>query len=253
MEYAIARERAIPAMLKDGEHNITSVDAVTQRISYQDAAGSVDFFKSSVPLAFNAVKDAALQSQLKQANAGVMRAMTAYAAWIKKLHPSGTFAIARDAYRKKLQYEDAVDMSLDQYLAYGEAALKQTRAQFVATAHEIDPKASPLSVYLALAKVHPAPNKLLDKARSDLVALRAFIEAKHIVSLPANANITVMETPAFERGDDHGVRRLARAARNGRDASVLQRHAGRPDVEQKTNRRLHGAVQRLRIPDHFRA
>jgi uncharacterized protein (DUF885 family) len=199
MEYAIARERAIPAMLKDGEHNITSVDAVTQRISYQDAAGSVDFFKSSVPLAFNGVKDATLQSQLKQANAGVMSAMTAYAAWIKKLHPSGTFAIGADAYRKKLQYEDAVDMSLDQYLAYGEAALKQTRAQFVATARQIDPKASPLAVYLALAKVHPAPDKLLDKARSDLVALRAFIEAKHIVSLPANANITVMETPAFER------------------------------------------------------
>ncbi|HEY1429724.1 MAG TPA: DUF885 domain-containing protein [Candidatus Tumulicola sp.] len=199
MQYAIAREQAIPAMLKDGERNITSVDAVTQRISYQDAAGSVDFFKTSVPLAFNGVKDAALQAQLKHANAAVMSAMTAYAAWIKKLHPSGTYAIGADAYRAKLKYEDAVDMSLDQYLAYGENALKQTRAEFEATAHKINPKASPLAVYLALAKVHPAPNKLLDKARTDLVALRAFIEAKHIVTIPPNANITVMETPAFER------------------------------------------------------
>jgi uncharacterized protein (DUF885 family) len=197
--YAISRERAIPAMLKDGEHNTTTVDAVTQRISYEDAAGAVDFFKSSVPLAFNGVKDAALQSQLKQANAAVMKAMTAYAAWIKHLHPSGTYAIGTDAYKKKLLYEDAVDMSLDQYLAYGENALQATRAQFVETARKINPKASPLAVYLSLAKVHPAPNKLLDKARTDLVALRSFIEAKHIVTLPANANITVMETPAFER------------------------------------------------------
>jgi uncharacterized protein (DUF885 family) len=199
MQHAISREREIPAMLLDGEHNTTTVDAVTQRIAYEDAAGSVDFFKTSVPLAFDAVKDASLQSQLKQTNAATMKAMTAYAAWIKKLHPSGTYAIGADAYRAKLEYEDAVDMSLDQYLAYGENALKQTRAQFVATAHKINPKATPLAVYLSLAKVHPAPDKLLDKARTDLVALRAFIEAKHIVTLPPNANITVVETPPFER------------------------------------------------------
>ena len=40
---------------------------------------------------------------------------------------------------------------------------------------------------------------LLAKATSDLVKLRAFIVTSHIVTLPANANIKVVETPAFER------------------------------------------------------
>jgi uncharacterized protein (DUF885 family) len=197
--YVISRERQIPAMLATAKHNLTSVDAVTQRISYQDAAGSVDFFKTSVPQAFSAVKDPAMQAEFKRSNAAVMKAMTAYAAWIKTLKPRGTFAIGADAYRKRLIYEDALDMPLSQYLAFGNGALEATRAQFVATAKQIDPKATPLQVYLSLAKVHPAPGKLIAKASSDLVKLRAFIVAKHIVTLPAGANIEVTETPAFER------------------------------------------------------
>ena len=197
--YAIARERAIPGMLQDAERNITSVDAVTQRIAYQDAAGSVEFFKSSVPQAFAAVTDPKLKSDFAQANAGVMTAMAGYAAWIKGLTPKGTFAIGADAYRKRLLYEDALDMPLDQYLGYGERALQQTRAQFVATAKRINPKATPMQVYDSLAKDHPAPGDLLATASSDLVKLRAFIIVKHIVTLPPNANIKVVETPPFRR------------------------------------------------------
>ncbi len=199
MQYAIDRERLIPPMLQQAKANITTVDAVTQRIAAADAAGSVEFFKSSVPLAFDSVKDARLQSEFKAANAAVTSAMSAYAAWIKTLKPSGTFAIGTDAYKQRLLYEDALDMPLDRYLAVGEKALAQTRAQFVATAQKISPKATPLQVYLSITKIHPKPNALLATARRDLTRLRAFVEAKHIVTLPADANIKVVETPAFER------------------------------------------------------
>ncbi|MGB6951941.1 MAG: DUF885 domain-containing protein [Candidatus Cybelea sp.] len=197
--FAVARERLIPAMLKEGEKNITTVDPITLQIAAEDAEGSVDFFKTSVPQAFAAVHDASLQSELKEANAEAATAMGGYARWIKALKPSGTFAIGADAYRKRLLYEDAVSMPLDQYLAVGERALEQTRAQFIATAHKIDPHATPLQVYLSITKVHPAPDALLSTAQNDLVKLRAFIEAKHIVTLPPNANIKVIATPAFER------------------------------------------------------
>jgi uncharacterized protein (DUF885 family) len=199
MAFAIARERLIPAMLADAKANITTVDAVTQRIAVEDAGGAVDFFKTSVPQAFAAVPDASLQADFKSANAAVVTAMAAYAAWIKALKPSGTFAIGSDAYRKRLLYEDGLDMPLDQYLAVGEKSLAQTRAQFVAVAHKINPKKTPLQVYLSITRVHPPPNALLDTAQRDLVRLRAFIEAKRIVSLPPNANIKVIETPPFER------------------------------------------------------
>jgi uncharacterized protein (DUF885 family) len=199
MEYAIRRERQIPELLQQAEQNIVSVDAITQRIAAADAAGSVRFFKTSVPLAFAAVHDPALQADLTSANQRAMAAMTRYAAWIKSITPSGTFAIGADAYRARLRYEDALDMPLDQYLAVGERALEQTRAQFVATAKQIDPNATPQQVYAAITKVHPPPGALLDTATTDLVKLRAFVEAKQLVTLPPDANIKVVETPPFER------------------------------------------------------
>jgi uncharacterized protein (DUF885 family) len=199
LAFAIARERLIPNLLRQGMQNITTVDAVTQRIAAEDAAGAVDFFKSSVPLAFGPVRDAGLKSRFKRSNAVAIQAMTAYAKWIRSLKPTGTFAIGADAYRKRLLYEDALDMQLDQYLAVGERALSVTRTQFASTAKEIDPKHSPLQVYLSITRVHPAPNALLATAQRDLVRLRAFVERKRLITLPPNANIKVIETPAFER------------------------------------------------------
>lgn len=199
IKYAIARERAIPAMLKQGEANITTVDSVTKEISVQDAEGAVGFFAQTIPQAFAAVHDATLQAQLKSTNAAVIAAMSSYAKWIKAIKPSGTYAIGRDAYEKKLQYEDALNMPVSEYLSYGQKALAQTHAQFVATAKKIDPSKTPQQVYASLAKSYPPPSQLLQKAQSDLVKLRAFVVNRHILTMPADADIKVVETPPFQR------------------------------------------------------
>ena len=196
---ATARERQIPAMLADARKNTTTVDKITQEIAAADAAGSVDFFKTSVPQAFGAVKDAKLQAAFEKANSAAAAAMTSYAAWIKGLKPSGTFAIGNDAYRKRLLYEDGLDMSVADYLTVGKRALAQTRAQFVAIAKQIDPHATPLQVYLSITKVHPKASDVRAVATRDLARLRAFVEKKQLLTLPADANIKVIDTPAFER------------------------------------------------------
>ena len=199
MQDAIAREMALPGMLTQGAKNTTTVDAVTKGIAADDAAGSVSFFTDSVPEAFAAVKDPALQARLKRANAIAAHAMANYAAWIKTIKPSGTYAIGADAYRKRLQYEDALDISIPEYLSYGEKALAQTRAQFIATAKQINPNATPLATFLSLAKNYPPPSQLLNVATSDLAKLRAFVISHHIVTIAPGASIKVRETPPFER------------------------------------------------------
>ncbi|MFY9718102.1 MAG: DUF885 domain-containing protein [Candidatus Cybelea sp.] len=199
LAFAIARERLIPAMLQQGEKNTTTVDAVTQRISAEDALGAVDFFNTSVPEAFAAVHDPTLQADLKSANGAAASAMTGYAQWIKSIKPQGSFAIGSDAYRKRLLYEDGLDMALRAYLAVGQQELQRLRVAFIATAKKINPNATPLQVYLSITRIHPPPDALLPTAQRDLVRLRAFVETKRIVTLPPNANIKVIETPAFER------------------------------------------------------
>ncbi|MBV8689507.1 MAG: DUF885 family protein, partial [Candidatus Eremiobacteraeota bacterium] len=134
MRYAIARERQIPRMLRQAKEVTTTVDAATKAVSAQDAAGSVSFFKQTVPLGFAAVKDGKLQSQLRSANAAAAAAMASFATWINSIKASGTYALGPTAYRQRLLYEMAVDMPLDQYLSIGKRALAQTKARFIATA-----------------------------------------------------------------------------------------------------------------------
>ena len=199
MRYAISREQQIPRMLRQGRLNTTTVDGATKAVSLQDAVGSIEFFKQTVPLGFADVKDRKLQAQLHSANAAAAAAMTSFAAWLRTIKPSGTYAIGATVYRERLKYEMAVDMPLHQYLAIGQQALAQTKARFVATAKQIDPRHTPRQIFASLYRVHPAASKLLQTAQNDLTRLRAFVVSHRIISLPADANIKVVETPPFQR------------------------------------------------------
>jgi uncharacterized protein (DUF885 family) len=195
----IGRENAIPNLIAQAQANLTTVDSATQEISADQAAGAVGFFAQTVPQAFAGVGDSALQAQLTKSNAAVIAALKTYVDFIKAIKPSGTYAIGAGAYEKRLQYEDALNMPVAQYLGYGERALAQTRTWFVATAKKINPNESPAAVYASLAKVHPKPAVLLQVARNDLKKLRAFLVSKQLVTLPPSANISVIPTPPFER------------------------------------------------------
>ncbi len=199
MRDAIARERQLPRFFAQATADITTVDAQTKKIAYLDTVGSVDFFAQTVPQAFAAVHDAKLQAELRTANAAAIAAVKRYAAFIGRIVPSGTYAIGKTAYEARLRYEDSLDVPVDTYLAYGFAALRKTHAQFIATSNRINPHKTPEENYAALAVVHPPPAKLNAVAQQDLVRLRAFLISHHIITLPPDADIKVVDTPSFER------------------------------------------------------
>ncbi|GAC1310049.1 MAG: DUF885 domain-containing protein [Vulcanimicrobiaceae bacterium] len=200
--YAIARERAIPALVAQAEANLTGSDATTARLAADDARGSERFFSTTVPQALGNLGDPALAAELARADAVAQRAMASFAVWIERhlvAHPSGTYAIGAKAYSKRLKYEEALDIPLAAYLKTGEDALAATRAEFVAVAKTIDPGKSPEAVAEAIKRIHPTAAKLLPAAQNDLAALRAFIVAHNILTLPPEADIKVVETPVFQR------------------------------------------------------
>ncbi|MGZ3528964.1 MAG: DUF885 domain-containing protein [Vulcanimicrobiaceae bacterium] len=199
MQDVISREQQLPRLFAQAKTNLTTVDSATKEISYEDAAGSIGFFQHDVPLAFTGVGDSELRSRLRASTAVAVKALQSYAAYIKTIKPQGTYAIGADAYQKRLQYEDALNIPLDQYLAVGESALAKTRAQYIATAKKIDPSKTPQQVYESLTKADPPANQLIDVSTEDLGKLRGFIIAHHIITLPPDADIKVVETPPFQR------------------------------------------------------
>jgi hypothetical protein len=202
MKDTIAREQQIPRLMAQAKRNLTTVDAATAEASYLDTSGAISFFSHDVPQAFAPIKDAVQQRQFQQANEAAVEAVRAYSLWIKTgplAHPQGTFAIGRAAYQQRLLYDDALTMSVDQYLAIGEQALHTTQGQFVTVARQIDPNQTPAQVYASLALQHPPASNLLPSADQDITELRAFVVSHRIITLPPDSDIKAVETPTFAR------------------------------------------------------
>jgi hypothetical protein len=195
----VARENQIPRMLAQARANLGSVDAATKTVSALDAKGAASFLTDDVTAAFAGAGSARSQAAFRASTARAKRAMLAFVAYIDAIRPAGTYAIGTPAYERRLRYEDALPIPVPQYLAIGRAALLRDRARFIATAHLIDPKAPVRQTYAALAHKHPAPGGLLAAAAGDLAKLRTFIVTQHIVTVPADADISVVPTPKFER------------------------------------------------------
>jgi uncharacterized protein (DUF885 family) len=198
----VARELAIPQLLAQAETDLTSVDAISAKLAHEDALGAAEFFAQDVPLAFAGVGDAALRARFRHSTQVAVAAVRGYAAWLERgpmKHPKGTFAIGADNYSARLKYEESLDIPLNKYLAIGERALADTRAEFLATARRIDPSKSPEAIVASLQLKHPSAAGLRRAAAHELIALRQFIVSHHILTLPADADIKVEDTPAFER------------------------------------------------------
>jgi uncharacterized protein (DUF885 family) len=198
----IAREEQIPRLLAQARANLTAVDKDTASIAAEDAAGSIALFTKTVPQALAGAGDAATRARLRHSTATAVAATSAFANYLKTrwiAHPAGSYAIGAANYSARLKYEEGIDMPLDRYLAIGEKALAQTHAEMVATAKRIDPHATTEQVLAKLYKVHPTSAQLMAAAQADLVKLRAFVIAHHIIDLPPDANIKVTPTPEFLR------------------------------------------------------
>lgn len=200
--YAIARERAIPRLIAQAEANLTTVDATTAMLAERDARGSENFFTTTVPEALGPIADRKLRAELLAADTIAHDAIAGYATWLAAhpvAHPSGTFAIGERAYALRLKYEEGLDMPVAAYLRVGEDALADTHARFIATAKLVSPDATPAVAFESLKKVHPTAATLIPAAQHDLIALREFVIAKKLLTLPSDADIKVIETPVFQR------------------------------------------------------
>lgn len=196
----IARERAIPTLLAAGKANVTTVDATTADLAKLDMGGAIAFFHNVVPAAFTGLTDPQLKSELSASNAATVDALKAYLAAMNAgplARPSGTFAIGAQSFARRLELQEGRPITLDLYERVGQQALDESKAAFVATAKMIDPSKAPARVYAELSAHHPAADELLDVTRKDITQLKAFVERKHLVTMPPEFDVIVAPTPSF--------------------------------------------------------
>jgi len=198
----VAREKQMPALLNDARVNLKNPPRIYTEIAIEQLPGIVSFFEHDVPLAFVDAKDPALKAEFAQSNTAVIAALNSYLGWLKAdLLPrsNGDYRIGADAFSKKLQYDEMVDLPLDRLLEIAWADLRENQAHFKQVAKELEPEKEPSAVLEELGENHPAPDHLLDAFRAKFDGLDSFIRTHHIVTIPSTVRPIVEETPPFMR------------------------------------------------------
>ncbi|MGA7342545.1 MAG: DUF885 domain-containing protein [Terracidiphilus sp.] len=198
----VAREKQMPALLAAARVNLQNPPRIFTEIAIEQLPDIVSFFEHDVPQAFADARDAALKAEFAHTNAAVISALNDYLGWLKTdllARSNGDFRIGADAFRKKLEYDEMVDLPLDKLLEIGWADLRKNQARFKEVAHELEPDKDPSAVLEELGEDHPAPDQLLNSFRATFDGLVSFIRAHHIVTIPSDVRPIVEETPPFMR------------------------------------------------------
>ncbi len=198
----VEREKLIPQALQEARRNLKNPPRIFTEIALEQIGGLVSFFQNDVPGAFSTVTAPGTKAEFAKSNADVVAALQAYGAWMKSdLLPrsNGDFRLGADTFRKKLSYDEMVDIPLDRLLQIAFADMHKNQAEFARVAKEVDPAKTPAEVLAELATIHPAPDKLLGAFHNTFDSLITFINAHHIITIPSTVQPTLEETPPFMR------------------------------------------------------
>ena len=202
LKSVIAREQKIPANLAAAKVSLKNPPRVYTEIAIEQLPGIITFFQKDVPGAFTEVTDAPVLEEFKASNDRVIAELQRYQDFLQNdlLRISkGDFRLGPELYRKKLHYEDMVDIPLDRLLQIGYDDLHKNQAELKRVAAQIDPGKTPEQILTALEQDHPRPDQLLQSFRDIFNSLIGFIQQKHIITIPSDIRPIVEETPPFER------------------------------------------------------
>src|SRR5712664_2077056 len=198
----VEREKQMPAVLDAARQNLENPPRWYTSIALEQLPGIISFFEKDVPAAFQEAKDADVLRAFAQANGRVVSALRAYQQFLEKeLLPrsNGDYRIGAENFRKKLLFEEEVDLPLDHLLEVGMADLRRNQREFQRAARQLRPDRTPEQVLQDLGADHPPPGELLQAFRDTFGDLRRFIEEHRIVTVPSPVLPIVEETPPFMR------------------------------------------------------
>ena len=205
----VAREKLMPRALEEARTNLKNPPRIFTEIALEQIDGDISFFEKDVPSAFfsgadgaEIANDPAAKAEFAKTNAAVVDSLKSYAAWMKTdLLPrsNGDYRLGAETFRKKLAYDEMVDLPLDRLLQVAMDDLHRNQQEFARVAKEVDPGKTPQQVMTELAAMHPAPDQLLSSFHATFNALIGFIRAKHIITIPSDVQPVLEETPPFMR------------------------------------------------------
>lgn len=166
------------------------------------AEGTIAFLEKDLPESLKDLNDAPLHAEFVAANQraiGEVRDFTAYLKQDKLPKANAPFALGRDKFAKMVREGELISLPPERILEIGMAELHQEQQLFAEAAAKIDPSRPPSDVFKEIQRDHPTAESLIPDARKDLEAIRQFVVAHNIVTIPSEVRPRVEETLQFER------------------------------------------------------
>ena len=176
--------------------------AVYTRVAIEAVQAQIDFLQNVLPGAVAGAQSLALRTEFTKVN---QIAVTAYQQFLDYLQQGlspqsgGDFALGRENFQKKLQYDEMVDLPIRDLLKIGQKEMHRVQSLFTQAANIIDSTKSPLEVLQSVRQSAPAAGEVVGDTQSVLNNLRQFVQTHEIVTIPPAPIPQVKETPSFMR------------------------------------------------------
>ncbi|MBI3049260.1 MAG: DUF885 domain-containing protein [Acidobacteria bacterium] len=164
--------------------------------------GLADFYQSDVPGIFAGVQDAALQQELRDANAAAAHAMRDLAGWLEsqRATATGSFALGADRFARMLQMTEGVTTSLAELEAAGRADLARNQQALREACAKFAPGAT-IQACIARMNANKPRGGVVEGARAQLAIVKTFVQDAGVATIPGPEEANVDEAPPYNRAN----------------------------------------------------
>ena len=213
----IARLEKVPEFLNQAATNLTNSTDVWTGVAVDENQGNIDL----VDKAIRATVPSDLTAAYSAAATPALAAMRKFQDYLKNSLSNRNnydWRLGSSRYKRKFAFVMESGVDATDMLVAAERDLEKVRGQMVQIALPLHKQMLPahsehtdlagdardnLVIGEVLDKIavrHSTRESYMDDARKDLDEARAFVEAKHLMTLPGRGNLQVIPTPDFMRG-----------------------------------------------------
>jgi len=215
--HIISRLKAVPLFLDQARSNVASAPAIWANVAMDENQGNMDMVDKTIRI-WTPEDKRELYSRAAQP---ALMAMRRFQDYLKgNLAPRNDYSwrLGGKSYPQKFRFSLESGIEPDSALLMAETELKQVRERMLELSLPLHkqmfpghPEHTDLNgearenrvvgeVLAKIAERHSTRESYMDDARQDLAEARAFVESKHLLTLPSRANLQVIPTPEYMRG-----------------------------------------------------
>jgi uncharacterized protein (DUF885 family) len=213
----IARLQKVPLYMDQASSNLTAAPRIWTEVAIQENEGNIELVDKTIRAAVPEDQREAYARAARPALDAMNKFQTFLKGSLMTRDPS-EWRLGQERYTRKFRYALGSGIEADTALHQAEQDLPVVRKRMLQLALPLHRQWEPKhgdhgdlsgealenrvigEVLAHIADRHSTPASYMDDARKDLEEARAFIQEKHLLTLPGRSNLQVIPTPEFMRG-----------------------------------------------------